>query len=167
MTRFNKLYLDANIFIALIEWNNTVSQMLVNLICEQPADKPPVFCTSQLTLAETLVHPAKAQDEQMLSRYEATVLDSHWLDVVPVDRDILYYSAIIRSKFKGLKLPDAIHLSSAFAMGCSHFLTNDRDFQGLYDFAHRREWFTASPAPVSILRPDEPTLTGLIESLTA
>jgi predicted nucleic acid-binding protein len=164
MNRFDRIYLDTNIFIALVEWNNSISQMLVDMICAQPIDAPPAFCTSELTLAEALVQPAARKDEKLMGRYEATVLNSHWLEVVPVDRDILYYSAIARSKFARLKLPDAIHLSSAFAMGCSHFLTNDGDFKDSYKLTHEREQFAVQTSPVSIIRPDEATLSLLISS---
>jgi predicted nucleic acid-binding protein len=164
MRAFKRLYLDTNVFIALIEGGEEYfADQLASLICEQTTDEPPLFCTSELTLAETLVAPLKAQQNMLIRRYEGTILQSHWLEVVPVARQVLYYSAVIRSQFK-LKLPDAIHLSAAYAAGCSHFLTRDSDFQDEYALGHVREGISKPSLPISVLRLNEQTLSALMQS---
>lgn len=164
MRFFRRVYLDTNVFIALVEdEDETRVALLSELICKQPTDEPPVFCTSEVTLAETLVKPLRLQRETVVQRYEGTILPSYWLDVVPVARDVLYFAAVIRSQFK-LKLPDAIHLSSAYAAGCTHFLTRDTDFLQSYSLRHTRHGATSPSLSISVLRLDNPVLETLIRS---
>ena len=164
MRFFRRVYLDTNVFIALVEdEDETRVSLLSELICKQPMDEPPVFCTSEVTLAETLVKPLRLQRETVVQRYEGTILPSYWLEVVPVARDVLYFAAVIRSQFK-LKLPDAIHLSSAYASGCTHFLTRDTDFQDSYSLRQTRHGATSPSLSISVLRLDNPVLETLIKS---
>jgi len=48
----------------------------------------------------------------------------------PVDRSVLIDAARLRGR-TGLRLPDAIHASTALASGCDTFLTNDRRLPGI------------------------------------
>jgi predicted nucleic acid-binding protein len=167
MRFFPRVCLDTNVFIALVEdEDETRASLLSELICRQPLDKAPIFCTSEISLAETLVKPLRLQREAVIQRYEDTIQTSYWLDVVPVARDVLYYAAVIRSQFK-LKLPDAIHLSTAYAAGCTHFLTRDTDFQDTYSLRHTRHGATSPSLSLSVLRLDIPVLETLIKSFTS
>lgn len=165
MRLFRRVYLDTNVFIALVEDEDEArASLLSDLICSQPSDEAPVFCTSEVSLAETLVKPLRLQREAVIQRYEETIRPSFWLDVVPVAREVLYDAAVIRSQFK-LKLPDAIHLSSAYAAGCTHFLTRDTDFQDTYPLRHTRHGLTSPSRSISVLRLDVPVVETLIKSL--
>ncbi len=165
MKPFKRLYLDTNVVIALWEGNDDkISGLLTDMLCAPSAGSERMFCTSDLTLAETLVRPLKLQQMDLVRRYESFLQTSDFLETIPAERQVLYFAAVIRSQFR-LKLPDAIHLSSAFAMGCSHILTNDTDFEDEYVLRHSRDGMTAPPLSISVLRPDEKTLKALIQNI--
>jgi len=62
-------------------------------------------------------------------------------------------------------LPDAIHLSTAIGTGCTHILTDDRGIKDEYRLRYRQDGFAGETAPLTVIRPDEPTLTSLLQSL--
>lgn len=167
MIGVTRVYLDTNVFIMLSEKSHALQRLLVELISAQSIGKPPLFATSELTLSELLVKPQQAGDDLLIDGYDSLILNSDWLDVRPVDRGVLYYAAVLRAQHKHLKLPDAIHVSSAIGQGCSHFLSDDRGIKDRYEIAHKRDGFIARSTSLSVIRPDEPTLTSLIESLSA
>lgn len=167
MIAVKRVYLDTNVFIMLSEKSHQLQRLLVNAIAAQPMGKPPVFATSELTLSELLVKPHQIGDVTLIEGYESLIISSDWLDVRPVDRGVLYYAAVIRAQYGHLKLPDAIHVSSALGQGCSHLLTDDQGIKDRYDVVHTRYGSLAGSASLTILRPDVPTLTSLIESLSA
>jgi predicted nucleic acid-binding protein len=51
---------------------------------------------------------------------------------VPVARDVLFKAAHLRANSKSLKLPDAIHLTTAQEKKCRFFLTSDERIKGLH-----------------------------------
>jgi len=167
MIAVNRVYLDTNVFIMLSEKSHQLQRLLINAIAAQPLGSPPVFATSELTLSELLVKPHQMGDDTLIEGYESLILSSDWLDVRLVDRGVLYYAAVIRAQYGHLKLPDAIHVSSALGQGCSHFLTDDQGIKDRYDVVHTRYGSLAGSASLTVLRPDEPTLTSLIEGLSA
>ncbi len=113
MTAVERVYLDTNVFIMLSEKDHRLQQLLVRMISSQPSEKAAEFATSELTLSELLVKPYQAGDDTLINGYESLILNSEWLDVRPVDRAVLYYAAALRAQYRHLKLPDAIHVSSA------------------------------------------------------
>ncbi|MDQ0420333.1 putative nucleic acid-binding protein [Peteryoungia aggregata LMG 23059] len=167
MIAVKRVYLDTNVFIMLSEKSHQLQRLLTNAIAAQPMGSPPVFATSELTLSELLVKPHQMGDDTLIEGYESLIQSSDLLDVRPVDHGVLYYAAVIRAQYGHLKLPDAIHVSSALGQGCSHFLTDDQGIKDRYDLVHTRYGSLAGSASLTILRPDEPTLTSLIESLSA
>jgi predicted nucleic acid-binding protein len=66
------------------------------------------------------------------SAFDTAIQNSTGLEVVPVTREILIEAAGIRAQ-TGVKLPDAIHLSTAIVSGCASFLTNDKSLLSLRD----------------------------------
>nr|WP_299498285.1 PIN domain-containing protein [uncultured Rhizobium sp.] len=167
MTAVKRVYLDTNVFIMLAEKTHETQQRLVALLAGQPSDSQPRFATSELTLSELLVKPYREQDESLILKYDSLTQPSEWLDLRPVDRDVLYHAAVLRAQYGHLKLPDAIHLSSAIGQGCSHFLIDDRGIRDSYEVRHHRHDSLPGIATLSVVHPDEPTLTSLIESLSA
>ncbi|WP_159945948.1 type II toxin-antitoxin system VapC family toxin [Rhizobium sp. 18065] len=167
MRAVRRVYLDTNVFILLAEKTHETQERLVALLAGQPSDAEPRFATSELTLSELLVKPYREQDESLVRKYDSLMQQSEWLDLRPVDRDVLCHAAALRGQYGHLKLPDAIHLSSAIGQGCSHFLSDDRGIRDSYEVRHNRQDPLLGIATLSVLRPDEPTLTSLIESLSA
>lgn len=81
--------------------------------------------TSELTLAEALTKPLEAGRHDLVEIYEEMLTPSEWLSVWPVERRILIEAATLQAQL-GLRLPDAIHVATAVASGCSALLSNDR-----------------------------------------
>lgn len=115
MAPIARVYLDANIFIYLFEGNDDRAGELRSLLLGSQSSELQFFTTSELTLAETLVGGYRRADENLISLYDNWTISNSTVEVGPVDRSILWRSAILRSRYPSLKLPDAIHLATAFA----------------------------------------------------
>jgi predicted nucleic acid-binding protein len=125
-----RVYVDTNIFIRAFEGalDDAIAQELVELFSISGSKALQAFVTSQMTLAEMLVHPIRTNDLTRQLQYKALLSAfSNWLRIGPVNRTVLIDAAALRASQK-LKLPDAIHLATAERSGCSHFLTEDGDF---------------------------------------
>ncbi|MBY5652961.1 PIN domain-containing protein [Rhizobium leguminosarum] len=165
MQGVSRIYLDTNIFIMAFERRDETSDRLAQLLAAGDADAEPRFVTSELTLSELLVTPYRQNDDSLIDAYEGLILTSSWLEVLPIVPPTLRYAAVLRSQYGSLKLPDAIHLSTAIGANCSHILTDDRGIKDEYRLTHQRYGRTAEARPLTILRPDEPTLSSLLKSL--
>lgn len=123
------IYLDANIFIYLLEGYPEFSPILLQLFDWIDSGKLHAF-TSELSLAETLVKPILDANLSLQSLYENTIQTSASFDVCPVNRDILILAAKLRAKSKtaggAVRLPDAIHIATAQVHQCKYFVTNDK-----------------------------------------
>ena len=151
-----QVYLDTNVFIAAFERRNSQSDRLADLIAVASRDGRKHFATSELALSELLVAPMRQDLEDLVEYYVRLFASNDWLEVRPVDTDVLVFAARLRATRQGLKLPDAIHLATASMAGCDIFMTED---QGL------RAAIAGFSDPIRPLMPDEPTLNALIESL--
>jgi len=120
-----RLYVDSNIFIALLEAEAAARGLLAALFLSSRRDGEPFLATSELTAAETLVHPYRIDDPALIRSYGAWTRSNPFVEVAPVSRDVLVAAAQLRAGERDLKLPDAIHVASAFALGCTHMLTAD------------------------------------------
>ena len=156
-----RVYLDTNIVIGMFEGRSELRDQLVQLVAGVELRDTPFFFTSELTLAETLVQPYRTADQTLITRYDSFLRTNGMIEVGPIDRDVLYYAAVIRGAYGGLKLPDAIHLSAAIGGNCSHFLTADTDFKDAYSITHSRHGVTRGPAEVTVVRPDRETIEHL------
>jgi predicted nucleic acid-binding protein len=128
-TRF---YLDTNIFVEAFEGRGTLSALLARLLTVVENEERPRLVTSELTVAELLVKPIALQRHDLIQVYDNWTISNAYLEVVPVVRDILRDAAALRAQGKTLKLPDAIHLTTARGTGCRFFLTRDRRIKGQY-----------------------------------
>jgi len=154
---FGKIYLDSNIFISAHSEGGDVAHLLLKMLETAPMRGGAAFATSELTLAEVLVRPMRGNDEVSARELGMMLLPSGWLDVQSVSRSVLVSSARLRGQHRALKLPDAIHVASAFAGGCTHFLSADLRLRNHYgvDPSTRME----------VLVPTVETLTDIIEWL--
>lgn len=155
MRDLGRIYLDTNIFVMAFETHGDLASQVTQLLSAAPIDAPPSFVTSELTISELLVMPYRNGDTVLVETYEKLLFMSPWLKIVPVDRDALLLAANLRAARPSRKMPDALHLSTASLTGCTHFLSRDK---GISD---------DEALMLTILRPDEPTLTSLTESLCA
>lgn len=161
MAAIDRLYLDANALISLGEGSGPIFELLLELAESQKPDEGFLF-TSELTLAELLVRPFRDEDENLIQLYDNWTVSGGWLTVGPVDRDVLWSAALARAENSTIKLPDAIHLSTAVGFRCTHFLTADKRIPNPVQISNRRFGSTRRSAPLEILRLDEETLRMII-----
>lgn len=151
MRNINRLYLDTNVFIAMAEGDDDLSSALYDLASSNYPDGDFLF-TSELALAELLVKPYREQNDELISLYDNWIQPDGWLEAGPVDRNILRYAAVVREKFQGIKLPDAIHISTAIGFKCSHILTGDKRLPENLQLHHTRWAITQGPAELRTIR---------------
>lgn len=154
---FRRIYLDTNTINRAFEGNaaDELAQDIVGMLGMIKLNQPARFVTSQITLAEVLVHPIRTGDDYRRTYYQQLLSRSTpWLRVPHVSQSILVAAAELRATMR-FKLPDAIHIATALSEGCSHILTSDRDFAVVS---------SGSPLPVSI-RPTRETIDAIIDWL--
>lgn len=120
----SRVYLDANIFIYAIEDHESYRPHIAQLY-QQLHERECQIVTSQLTYAECLVKPLEDQHEASIRTYENELLQSEVVRLIPINLDVLRQASIIRANSK-TKLPDAIHMATAFESHCSYMVSNDR-----------------------------------------
>ncbi len=162
MAEVSRLYLDANIIIHLVEHNDDLAKAFVRLFTAQARGRP-FLVTSELTLMEALVSPYREKNDQLIDRYDDAMISNSQLEVAPIVRPVLWYAAVLRSQYPALKTPDAIHVSTAIGMRCSHLLTADKRLANRYELLHHRYGLLKGPADVEALRPELEVVRQLIE----
>jgi predicted nucleic acid-binding protein len=118
-----RIYLDTNVFIALIESPPERYPSLFNLM-KNAGDVFQAF-TGEITFGELLVKPY-SENEALAQTYMELLTTASRLHVAPIDRGIFIRAAQLRSQRKGLKLPDAVHIATAEHLGCGIFLSQDK-----------------------------------------
>lgn len=160
-----RTYVDTNIFIVLKEGMGGIPAALIDLIAATPASGGPWLATSELTLAELLVKPYVEHRDDLVDQYDAWMRPSNWLQVGPITREVLWYAATLRSQYRSLKLPDAIHLSTAFGFGCRYLLTADEGLKGTYSILHQRYGVSRESVEIEVLRPEIDVLERLKQEM--
>jgi len=126
-----RVYLDANIFIYALEGYSEFQSRLTTLF--EAIDRHDLEAvTSELTLAEVLVKPFRDGNVKWQKTYQQILQHSSAVNVIPVSRKILVDAAQIRARHS-IKLPDAIHVTTAQQLQCENFLTNDSHFKAVSD----------------------------------
>jgi predicted nucleic acid-binding protein len=162
-----RLYMDTNIFISALENNDDVSKKLLELISLNESGAKPVLMTSEIALAELVVHPLRRNDTRLLEIYDNITIGNAFISVGTVSREVLWYAAILRAEHSSLKLPDAIHLATAMLSGCKYFLTSDTRLKGTYTISPFPQAFLQVSAQTRIVRPELPILDQLLSELLA
>ena len=119
-----RAYLDANVFIAALEHGGAHSDHAW-WILSAIEDGELEGVTSEITLAEILVKPMERRDESVVTAYQSMISSVPGFQVSGVNRSILIDAARLRATQRALKLPDAVHVATAVAYGCSHFISDD------------------------------------------
>lgn len=161
---FGKIYLDSNVLISTFgrEDNREAAARMLTIIGLADADGPPAFVASELCLAEMLVRPFREQNIQDIRGFNALLVSRRWLTVEPVSRDVLWGSALLRSQYPHLKLPDAIHVATALLADCTHFLSADRKIRERYGNLQIDDDVWPGRATVEIIRPTLETLDAIL-----
>ena len=118
-----RVYLDSNIFIYGVE-HHPVFSGVVKQIFESIDEGQFEAITSELTLAEVLVKPNERNLEKQKISYIDIITGNSSLSAIAVTQEILIQSAAMRAE-TGMKLPDAIHVTTSLDKACGVFLTND------------------------------------------
>ena len=130
------IYFDTNVFIYSIEGHEKYYDVLTRLFSIIRQNNAHIV-TSELSLAECLVKPAKDNNIKAIEQFKQHIQNNKYMSVKSVSRNILITSATVRGQL-GLKLPDAIHMATAIEQKCKTFVTNDKklkipeNMQGLY-----------------------------------
>jgi len=167
MAPFGAIYLDTNVFVIAFEAKGEVSELLSQIFNKIDERRDARLITSELTLSELLGRPIRENDEFTVAQYEGLISPGTWLEVFPMARRALTAAATLRAQSLGVKLPDAIHIATAIRANCSRVLTGDLGSKGAYSLTSRVMPTDPSPEPLTVIRPDEPTLTSLLQSLAA
>ncbi|MDN2567333.1 type II toxin-antitoxin system VapC family toxin [Aquibium sp. A9E412] len=150
------LYIDANVFIAMVERSGRESEALIDLFRAGRRQDRISFVTSELSIAEVLVKPLRDRDESLTELYLQWIGPSAGVEPQPVDRETLISAADLRAASPALKLPDTIHLATAMRCRCSSALTFDK------------RWSAAAPLlkECRLIEPEGDALTELAAELS-
>ena len=160
-----RLYLDTNIFIELGEGGGEQQSLLLEIIGKQMAEDATFLCTSEFTLAELLVVPYRDRDDALIQLYDNWILQGNtWLDVGPVTREVLWSAALVRRRYSSIKMPDAIHVSTAIGFQCSHLLTADKQLPKSIQIVNDRWNLFRSSQTLSIIQPTRDVLESIRDS---
>lgn len=122
----DSVYFDTNIFIYTFEGYSEYVPVLKELFRAVEQKQVAVF-TSELTIAEVLVKPYSDNNARLVDLYLDAIQSSSYLTLIPVNRQILISAARLRAELGSqMRLPDAIHLSSALSKNCNSFIINDK-----------------------------------------
>ncbi|TMJ03673.1 MAG: PIN domain-containing protein [Alphaproteobacteria bacterium] len=120
-----KVYLDTNVFLAAYESAGARSDHAFWIFSAiESGDIQGV--TSEITLAELLPGPVEEGNDDLADAYKRILSDGPNMEVLPVTRETLIETAVLRAGRPGLKLPDAIHCATALRAACTAMVTDDR-----------------------------------------
>lgn len=122
MTEAAPIYVDANVFIYAFEKGHRPS---FDLFATAGRFRPARLYTSVLSKAELLVRPIREGSSDLIHLYSSWTDENEALEVIPVSRNIAKRSAELRAAHHPIKLPDAIHLATAFSERCAWFVSFD------------------------------------------
>lgn len=157
------LYLDTNVLISLYESSDDTHDALWSLVNLSVGRDDIQFHTSALSFSELLAKPYRERDHRLARQYLTLAKSEGWLSVWDVSPKVIELAAVIRSTLK-MKLPDAIHFSTAVVGQCSHILTADAGFIGHGNLEHPISGKSLSIS-VSALRPDPASISELAKAL--
>ena len=124
--------LDTSIFIYYIEKSTKYFDLLDKLFKKSKLQSDLLkITTSIITLIEVLTKPLAENQEQLANKYRDILLNSSNTYILELNTDIAEKSAILKSKYKFLKTPDAIQLATAIYSNSDLFLSNDKKLQNI------------------------------------
>ena len=123
------VYVDTQIFMYSVETHDKYWALLEDF-WRKAQNEEIKLITSELTLAEVLVVPLRQKDTQLINAYDE-LFSSNQVNMVSVSEAILREAAALRASIPKLRMPDAIHASTANLCKCDKFLTNDIGFRNI------------------------------------
>jgi predicted nucleic acid-binding protein len=125
-----RVYLDTNVIIAITENQSEIGEGQKRLI-KSFLNKETHGMTSEITLAECLVRPVRELNQALIELYLELLTAGSDLFIAGIDTNVLIEAANVRARHK-IKLPDAIHISTAKLSNCTNFVTNDHRLANLW-----------------------------------
>lgn len=119
-----KICLDTSPFIYYIE-NHPYYADVVDKIFQSVESNNITVHASVLALSECLVKPIQNSDVDLQTAYKGLF---SLIGLTPVSQIIAEQAAHLRA-MNNLKIPDAIHISTALDLQCQVFITNDKSFK--------------------------------------
>ena len=122
-----RVYLDANVIIYLVEKNSDYHGLVHQILRELRLEGVDLI-SSELVVSECLMGAVRRDNEAVLLAYERFFDgDRFGIELQPVSARVLWTAPQVSMDFK-LDLPDALHFATALDQGCDAFLTNDKGF---------------------------------------
>lgn len=119
-----QVYLDTNIFIAMVEAFNAKA---IDLF--QAAEKGLVYLvTSEVTRGEVLLKPMQNENMELVTRYQELFDNTNGLTAIAADGVVMREAATFAAT-SGLELIDAVHCATAEAADCTFVISQDKDMR--------------------------------------
>lgn len=115
-----RVYFDANIFIYLLEGNETFETVLSDLR-DLIADEAITVVSSDLVYTEALAHRRLVGNAAAIEHIVGFIGN---FEILPLSQGVAIHAGILRGE-TGMKTPDALHVACAIEGGCDVLLTND------------------------------------------
>jgi len=119
-----RIYLDADGLLDLVTPKNAKDQRDLREISAALDDGRLLFITSELTIAETLVHAVRNRDGKREALLRSFLTPSAYIETRSVSLPIIEDALALRANYN-LRTPDAIHIATGAQTGCREFLTKD------------------------------------------
>ena len=130
---FSKIYLDTAPIIYFLENNPDYAKKVQSLI-QDNAVQGCMFATSVATNIEYLPKPMSEGKEDLVYAF-SSLKKILGLESIELTEQISMVAVNLRTKYKGLKALDSIHLASAIASGCDAFFTNDKQLKQITELS--------------------------------
>ena len=119
-----QVYLDTNIFIAMVEAFNAKA---IDLF--RAAEQGLVYLvTSEITRGEVLLKPMQNENMDLVQRYQELFDNSTGLTPLAADGTVMREAATFAAT-SGLELIDAVHCATAEAADCAFVISQDKDMR--------------------------------------
>lgn len=161
-----RLYIDTNIFIYAFENSDALAKKLLQIISLNEGRKRPLLATSEIVLAELMIDPLRKSSERLIELYDNISIGNAFILVGTITREVLWHAAQLRAEYASLRLPDAIHLSTAMHFGCTQFLTADLRLKDTYSITPNRLIPPQLAAQISIIRPEISVLDRIVAEVS-
>lgn len=122
------MFVDTTPIIYLLE-GDTARRERVRRFLDRSLSQDVPLCASVVTLAEVLVPAKRVGDAAWVQRCMCALHDLLSFPLRPIDAQVAEWAASIRGQY-GFRLPAAMQLAAALAMGCDRFYTNDLALRG-------------------------------------
>ena len=120
------VYIDASCFIYTMERIEPYRSLLEPM-WQYAQDGNISIVSGHILVTETLVKPIRDANPDIEAQYRA-MFESGAVRLLDAPYSVFDDAARIRAETR-LKTPDALHAATALSVGCTLFITNDRDFR--------------------------------------